>query len=72
MGETLTTVIVIFLAATLMFVFPMQAISDRNDEIAKEIYKVAENDEIKNISMREAIQEFMRFNIVEREVRNVI
>ena len=35
MWETLTTVIVIFLAATLMFVFPMQAISDRNDEIAQ-------------------------------------
>ena len=33
--------------------------------------KVAENDEIKNLSMREAIPEFMRFNIVESEVRNV-
>ena len=34
--------------------------------------KVAENDEIKNLSMKEAIPEFMRFNIVESEVRNVI
>ena len=34
--------------------------------------KVAGNDEIKNLSMREAIPEFMRFNIVESEVRNVI
>lgn len=34
--------------------------------------KVAENDELKHRSIMEAIPEFMRFNIVESEVRNVI
>lgn len=34
--------------------------------------KVAKNDELKQRSIREAIPEFIRFNIVESEVRNVI
>ena len=34
--------------------------------------KVAKSDELKHRSIREAIPEFMRFNIVESEVRNVI
>ncbi|HJD13606.1 MAG TPA: helix-turn-helix transcriptional regulator [Candidatus Ruminococcus avistercoris] len=34
--------------------------------------RVAKNDEIKRRSVREAIPEFMRFNIVESEVRNVV
>ena len=34
--------------------------------------KVAKNDELKNRSIRESIPEFIRFNIVESEVRNVI
>ena len=34
--------------------------------------KVSKNDELKHRSIMEAIPEFMRFNIVESEVRNVI
>ena len=34
--------------------------------------KVAKNDELKHRSIMEAIPEFMRFNIVENEVRNVV
>jgi hypothetical protein len=34
--------------------------------------KVSRNEEVKAKSIREAIPEFMRFNIVESEVRNVI
>ena len=34
--------------------------------------KVAKSDELKHSSIREAIPEFIRFNIVESEVRNVI
>lgn len=34
--------------------------------------RVAKNDEIKRRSVREAIPEFMRFNIVESEVRDVV
>lgn len=35
MGDTLITVVAIFLAATLMFVFPLMSISERNDDIAE-------------------------------------
>lgn len=34
MGDTLITVIAIFLAAILMFVFPLMSISERNDDIS--------------------------------------
>ena len=35
MGDSITTVVAIFLAAILMFVFPLMAISERNDDIAQ-------------------------------------
>ncbi len=35
MGDTLITVVAIFLAAVLMFVFPLMSISERNDDIAQ-------------------------------------
>lgn len=35
MGDTIITVIAIFLAAVLMFVFPLMSISDRNDDISQ-------------------------------------
>lgn len=34
MGDTLITVVAIFLAAVLMFVFPLMSISERNDDIS--------------------------------------
>ena len=35
MGDTLITIVAIFLAATLMFVFPLVSISERNDDISQ-------------------------------------
>lgn len=35
MGDTLITIVAIFLAAVLMFVFPLMTISERNDDIAQ-------------------------------------
>lgn len=35
MGDSLTVIVVIILAAILMFVFPMMAMSERNDDIAQ-------------------------------------
>ena len=35
MSDTLITVIAIFLGATLMFVFPLMSVSERNDDIAQ-------------------------------------
>lgn len=35
MGESITTIVAIFLAAILMFIFPLMSISERNDDIAQ-------------------------------------
>ena len=35
MGDSLMTIIAIFLAAILMFVFPLMSMSDRTDDISK-------------------------------------
>lgn len=35
MGDSLTIVVVIILAATTMFIFPMMAMSERNDDVAQ-------------------------------------
>lgn len=35
MGESLTTIIAIFLATILMFIYPLMTISERNDDIAQ-------------------------------------
>lgn len=35
MGDSLTVVVVILLAAILMFIFPMMAMSERNDDVAQ-------------------------------------
>lgn len=35
MGDSLTTIVAIFLAAILMFIFPLMSISERNDDIAQ-------------------------------------
>ena len=35
MGDSLITIVAIFLAAILMFVFPLMSISERNDDIAQ-------------------------------------
>lgn len=35
MGDTIITVVAIFLAAVLMFVFPLMSISERNDDISQ-------------------------------------
>lgn len=35
MGDSLITVIAIFLAAVLMFIFPLMSVSERNDDIAQ-------------------------------------
>lgn len=35
MGDSLTTIVAIFLAAVLMFIFPLSAIADRNDDTSQ-------------------------------------
>ena len=41
MGNTVVTVITIFIAAILMFVFPLMAISERNDDITQQAVEVS-------------------------------
>ena len=41
MSESLMTIVAIFLAAILMFVFPLMAVSERNDDIAQSAVQTA-------------------------------
>ena len=49
MGESLTTIIAIFLAAILMFVFPLMSISERNDDLSQMIASSATADFVNNV-----------------------
>ncbi len=49
MSETLITVIAIFLAATLMFVFPMMALSERTDDVASLSVQSATSEFVDNV-----------------------
>lgn len=49
MSETLVTVIAIFLAATLMFVFPMMALSERTDDVASLSVQAATSEFVDNV-----------------------
>ena len=41
MNDTVMTVVAIFLAAVLMFVFPLMSTADRNDDIAQQVVQTA-------------------------------
>lgn len=52
MNDTLITIIAIFIAAILMFVFPLMTIADRNDDVAKQTVQsstVEFVDQVRNI-----------------------
>lgn len=49
MSETLVTIIAIFLAATLMFVFPMMALSERTDDVASLSVQAATSEFVDNV-----------------------
>lgn len=50
MGDSLITIIAIFLAAVLMFVFPLMSISERNDDIAQLGVQTATIEFVDNVS----------------------
>lgn len=56
MGDTLITIISIFLAAILMFIFPLMSISERNDDIAQTIVQTATSDFVDDIAISGAIK----------------
>lgn len=49
MGDSLITVVAIFLAAILMFVFPLMAVSERTDDIAQLAVHTATEEFVSNI-----------------------
>lgn len=51
MGETLTAVFIIFLAVTLMFVYPMESISNRNDDIAQQAVEVIVTEYVNGVAV---------------------
>ena len=50
MGDSLITIVAIFLAAILMFVFPLMSISERNDDIAQLGIQTATVEFVENIA----------------------
>lgn len=49
MGDSLITIIAIFLAAILMFVFPLMAMSERTDDVAELAVQTATTDFVDNV-----------------------
>ena len=49
MGDTLITIVAIFLAAILMFVFPLMTISERNDDISQMAVQTATVEFVDNV-----------------------
>lgn len=52
MGDSLTTIIAIFLAAVLMFVFPLAAIADRNDDTSQMYVQTTLDDFVNKIAAK--------------------
>ena len=49
MGDSLITIIAIFLAAILMFVFPLMAISERTDDVSQLVVETATTDFVDDV-----------------------
>lgn len=49
MGDSLITIIAIFLAAILMFVFPLMAISERTDDVSQLVVETTTTDFVDNV-----------------------
>lgn len=56
MSDTLITIIAIFLAAVLMFVFPLMSITERNDDIAQSVVQTATSEFVDTISISGVIK----------------
>ncbi len=52
MGDSLTTIIAIFLAAILMFIFPLAAIADRNDDASQMYVKTTIDGFVNSVSAK--------------------
>lgn len=52
MGDSLTTIIAIFLAAVLMFIFPLAAIADRNDDTSQMYVQTTLNNFVNSVAAK--------------------
>lgn len=57
MGDSLITVVAIVLAAVLMFIFPLMAVSERNDDIAQLAVETATTDFVNEVQTTGSITE---------------
>ena len=56
MSDTLITIIAIFLAAILMFIFPLMSVSERNDDIAQSVVQTATSEFVDKIAISGVIK----------------
>ena len=49
MGDSFITIIAIFLAAILMFIFPLMAVSERTDDVSQLVAETATTDFVDNV-----------------------
>ena len=49
MGDSLITVVAIFLAAILMFIFPLMSLAERNDDISQLAVQTATSEFVENV-----------------------
>lgn len=52
MSDTLITIVAIFLAAILMFIFPLMSVSERNDDIAQSVVQTATSEMVDKIATK--------------------
>lgn len=52
MSDTLITIVAIFLAAILMFIFPLMSVSERNDDIAQSVVQTATSELVDKIATK--------------------
>ena len=64
MSDTFITIIAIFLAAILMFVFPLMTLADRNDDVTQLAVQTATNERVDEIRRTGKLTEDQYHNFV--------
>jgi len=66
MSDTLMTIIAIFLAAILLFIFPLMSISERKDDISQSVVQTATSEFVDSISISGKITPLAYENYVQK------
>ena len=70
MGDTVITIVAIFLAAVLMFVFPLMSISERTDDISQLKVQTATVEFVDNVRTTGKVTQENYDNFVDYKVLN--